>query len=95
MKYIIFFLTFLLLSLPVNAEHVNGYYRSNGTYVNGYERNSGSSFSTGFSNPYANPSRVNVDAYYRSNGTYVQPYQRTAPNNIRYDNLNYRNGYGY
>ncbi len=94
MRVIIYSIILFLISLPVHAGYVMSYYRSDGTYVNGYYRNSGSSFSTGYSNPSANPSRVNVDGYSRSNGTYVQPYQRTAPNNIKYDNLNYKgNGY--
>lgn len=90
MKKVLMLLVTLLFSFQAaNAEYVNGYYRNNGTYVNGYERNSGSSYNNSYGNINANPQRVQVDGYTRSNGTYVNPYERTAPNNVKYDNLNY------
>jgi hypothetical protein len=40
MKRIVIGLVLLSIMLPAFADHVSGYYRSNGTYVQSYERSS-------------------------------------------------------
>lgn len=81
-----------LMTSPVFAQYVNGYYRSNGTYVQGYHRTQADSsrfnnYSTkGNYNPYTGE-RGHVDPYknsYGYNSGYNSGYSRNNSRNDYY-----------
>lgn len=90
----IFCLCVLVFTVNVFADqHVNGYYKSNGTYVDSYNRSSANStksdnFSTyGNTNPYTGEAGTKTYSDYNN-------YGHSNTNNSNYNSSGYKNIYG-
>lgn len=85
-----------LLSSAAFAEHVNGYYRSNGTYVNSYERSDRNNTVTdnysfkGNTNPYTGA----VGNNYERHDTTSPYFNGTTNSNGQFGHQNQGNGLG-